>query len=101
MSNKTSETNAPASATPQPPAWELPSLDRVRTQAIMAAILFASRGRMHDPLAHPDYTYTKDLRASVAIAGDLLRKIEQHEQHYLENRLMDESGQPDTVGPQS
>jgi hypothetical protein len=41
MSNENVETNAPVNTTSQQPAWELPSLDRIRTQAIMAAILYA------------------------------------------------------------
>jgi hypothetical protein len=101
MSNKTTETNAPVSTTPQPPRWELPSLDRIRTQAIMAAILFASRGRSYKRINLKDTIYTEDLGCSVAIAGDLLERIEQQERHFIEDRLIDESGQPDTVEPQN
>jgi len=90
MSDEKFETDAPVTTTPQQPAWELPSLDRIQVQAIMAAILFAPRGTTHDPLSRTDDTYTKDLRASVAIAGDLLDRVEQQERHYLENRATNE-----------
>jgi hypothetical protein len=101
MSNKTVETDTPVTTTPQPPPWELPSLDRIRTQAIMAAILFASRGRSYKPINLKDTMYTEDLGCSVAIARDLLERIEQQERHFIEDRLIDESRQPDTVEPQN
>ncbi len=83
MSNET-ETNVPVTTTQEEPAWELPSLDRVRTQAIMAAILFASRGRRYKPLNLKDTMYTEDLRCSVAMARDLLERIEHHERPFNE-----------------
>jgi hypothetical protein len=101
MSNKTVETDTPVAATPQPRPWELPSLERIRTQAIMAAILFASRGTSYKRISLKDTMYTEDLGCSVAIAGDLLERIEQQERHFIEDRLIDESGQPDTVEPQN
>ena len=101
MSNENSETKAPVTATPQPPPWELPLLDRIRTQAIMAAILFASRGRIYKPINLKDTIYIEDLGCSAAIPRDLLERIEQQERHYIEHHLIDESGQPDTVEPQN
>jgi hypothetical protein len=98
MSNENIETNAPANSRPQQPqhVCELPSLEGIRTQAIMAAILFAFRGGSHDATNLRDTMYMKELKASAWIAADLLDRLEQRERHYLENCLIDESGQPET-----
>jgi hypothetical protein len=99
MSNENIETNAPANGEPpQPqPVWELPSLDRIRTQAIMAAIVFVGQSPSYDPRS---LRHETEVKTAVDIAADLLDRIEQQERHYTENRLIDESGHPETVEPQ-
>jgi hypothetical protein len=82
MSNENCETNAPVTASAQQPASELPSLDRIRTQAIMAAILHAFRRPSYDP--------ETAVKAAVKIAAELLLRIEQEEEDYLRRRSEDE-----------
>jgi hypothetical protein len=82
MSNKTTETNAPVSTTPQLPPHELPSLDRIQIQAFMAAILYAFR--------RPSYAPETEVKAAVKIAKELLLRIEQEEHDYLRRRAEDE-----------
>jgi hypothetical protein len=97
MSNKTSETNAPAGVSPQQPASELLSLDRIRTQAIMAAILFVGQSPTYDRTL---LRHATEMRTAVDIATDLLRIIEQQERYFRENGLVRESGQAETGEPQ-
>jgi hypothetical protein len=82
MINENIQSNAPVNTTSQQPAWELPSLDRIRTQAIMAAILCAFRRPSYDP--------ETEVKAAVKIAADLLLRIEQEEHDYLRRRSEDE-----------
>jgi hypothetical protein len=82
MSHENFETNAPVNATPQLPACELPSLDRIRTQAIMAAILYVGQ--------KPAYDSETAVKAALKIAAELLLRIEQEEHDYLRRRSGDE-----------
>ena len=79
MNSENAEPNMP---TPQLPASELPSLDRIRTQAIMAAILYAFRRPSYDP--------ETEVKAAVKLAAELLLRIEQEEHDYLRRRSGDE-----------
>jgi hypothetical protein len=85
MSNENVETNAPVTATPQQPASELPSLDRIRTQAIIAAILYVGRRPSYDPTSHET-----EVKAAAKIAAELLLRIEQEEHDYLRRCSEDE-----------
>jgi hypothetical protein len=87
MSNKTVETKTPVTATSQQPILELPSLDRIQIQAIMAAIIFARRDTTYDPESP---MYAKDVRSAVSIAADLLERIEQEERGYIARCSEDE-----------
>jgi hypothetical protein len=78
MSNEDFQLNAPVTAAPQLPASELPSLDRIRTQAIMAAILYAFR--------RLSYEAETEINAAVKSAAELLQRIEQEEHDYLRRR---------------
>jgi len=82
MSHENFEPNAPVTASAQQPACELPSLDRIRTQAIMAAILYAFR--------RPSYDAETEINAAVKSAAELLQRIEQEEHDYLRRRAEDE-----------
>jgi hypothetical protein len=65
----------------------LPSRDRIRTQAMMAAIIFARHNTPYDP---DSPIYAKDVRSAVSIAADLLERIEQEERGYITRCLEDE-----------
>jgi hypothetical protein len=82
MSHENIETNTPLAATPQLPTCELPSLDRIQIQAIMAAILYAFR--------RPSYDRETEVKAAVRIAADLLERIEQEERGYIAQCSEDE-----------
>jgi hypothetical protein len=64
----------------------------------VAAILFVGQKPTYDRTL---LRHATEMDTAVDIAADLLKIIEQREQHHLENRLMDESGQPETVVLQS
>ena len=80
MSHKTFETNPTVIATPQQPACELPSLDRIRTQAIMAAILYVGQKPTYDPKS---YRHEEEVKTCVKLATELPLQIEQEEHDYL------------------
>jgi len=88
MSNETTETNAPASTTPPLPESELPSLDRIQIQAIMAAIVYVGQKPAYDPKS---YRHEAEVKAAVKIATDLLLRIEQEEHDYLKRRSENDS----------
>ena len=88
MSNKIVETNAPVTATSQLPECELPSLDRIQIQAIMAAILYVGKKPAYDPTS---YRHEEEVKSSVKIATDLLLRIEQEEHDYLARRSQNHS----------
>src|SRR5262245_23841296 len=83
MTNKTPETDTPVTASVQQAATELPSLDRIRTERIMAAILYVGQKPAYDP-RHP--RHETEVKAAVKIATDLLLRIEQEEHDYLTRR---------------
>jgi hypothetical protein len=83
MSNKTIETDTPVAATPPLPECELPSLDRIQIQAIMAAILYVGQKPAYDPKS---YRHEAEVKVAVKIATDLLLQIEQEEHDYLARR---------------
>jgi hypothetical protein len=99
MNDKNFETNTSDNAAHEQLTrrWELPSLDRIRTQAIMAAIVFARRDTTYDPMSS---TYADEVKASVDIAADLLERIDRQERDYIARCSQDESGELDTVQSQ-
>ena len=78
--NNENKTKAPVTTKPPLPECELPSLDRIQIQAIMAAILFVGQKPSYDPQS---YRYEEEVKTSVKIATDLLVRIEQEEHDYL------------------
>jgi hypothetical protein len=88
MNNKTVETETPVTTTPPLPAWELPSLDRIQIQAIMAAILYVGQKPAYDPKSH---RHEAEVKAAVKIATDLLLRVEQEEHDYLRRRSANDS----------
>jgi len=86
MSNEKFETTHPVNAEshqPQQPACELPSLDRIQVQAIIATLLYVGQKPAYDPKSP---RHEREVKTAVEIAAELLLRIEQEEHDYLRRR---------------